>query len=105
MLFVSYFEGIDSQRGVALPGEDSPSLQLFLGLMNESTPDHSSPTRIRDRFPIDVVDCSLRQLQHPHFLKFTKTMLVAHSQYPMGWPLGELMVQSKRGCQPVQGTI
>ena len=55
MLFVGYFEGIDSQRGIAWRCEDSLSLRKFLGLkLNQSTPDHSSLTRIRDRYPIEI---------------------------------------------------
>ena len=57
MLFVGYFEGIDSQRGIAWRCEDSLSLRKFLGLkLTESVPDHSSLTRIRDRYPVEVVD-------------------------------------------------
>ena len=55
MLFVGYFEGIDSQRGIAWRCEDSLSLRRFLGLtLTESVPDHSSLTKIRDRFPLEV---------------------------------------------------
>ena len=57
MLFVGYFEGIDSQRGFAWRCEDSLSLRKFLGLkLTESVPDHSSLTRIRDRYPLEVID-------------------------------------------------
>jgi hypothetical protein len=52
MLFVGYFEGIDSQRGIAWRCADSRSLQAFLGyLPNETTPDHSSLTKVRQRLP------------------------------------------------------
>jgi transposase len=52
MLFVGYFEGLDSQRGIAWRCADSRSLQDFLGyLPTEATPDHSSLTRIRRRLP------------------------------------------------------
>lgn len=55
MLFIGYFEGIDSQRGIAWRCSDSRSLQTFLGyLFNEATPDHSSLTKIRQRLPDDV---------------------------------------------------
>src|SRR3982750_719273 len=49
MLFVGYFEGLDSQRGIAWRCADSRSLQDFLGyLLTEATPDHSSSaTRAR----------------------------------------------------------
>lgn len=52
MLFIGYFEGIDSQRGIAWRCADSRSLQAFLGLLpTEATPDHSSLTKIRQRLP------------------------------------------------------
>jgi transposase len=55
MLFVGYFEGIDSQRGIAWRCSDSRSLQEFLGLgMTQETPDHSSLTDIRQRLPSTV---------------------------------------------------
>ena len=55
MLFVGYFEGIASQRGIAWRCSDSLSLRDFLGLaMEESSPDHSSMTRIRQRLPLEV---------------------------------------------------
>jgi transposase len=55
MLFVGYFEGLDSQRGIAWRCSDSLSLRAFLGLpLTEPTPDHSSLTRIRQRLPLDV---------------------------------------------------
>ena len=55
MLLVGYFESLDSQRGIAWRCADSLSLRAFLGLaLNESTPDHSSLTKIRQRLPLDV---------------------------------------------------
>jgi transposase len=55
MLFVGYFEGITSQRGIAWRCSDSLSLRDFLGLaLDESSPDHSSMTRIRQRLPLEV---------------------------------------------------
>ena len=55
MLMVGYFEGIDSQRGIAWRCADSLSLRGFLGLgLDEPTPDHSSLTRIRQRLPLEV---------------------------------------------------
>ena len=57
MLFVGYFEGIDSQRGIAWRCSDSRSLQTFLGFLpTEATPDHSSLTHIRQRLPQLVHD-------------------------------------------------
>ena len=55
MLLVGYFEGIDSQRGIAWRCADSRSLQEFLGLgPTERTPDHSSLTRVRQRLPLEI---------------------------------------------------
>lgn len=57
MLFVGYFEGLDSQRGIAWRCHDSRSLQSFLGyLPTETTPDHSSLTKVRQRLPEVVHD-------------------------------------------------
>jgi hypothetical protein len=55
MLFVGYFEGIGSQRGIAWRCADSRSLAEFLGCgPGEATPDHSSLTHIRRRIPTQV---------------------------------------------------
>lgn len=55
MLFIGYFEGIDSQRGIAWRCGDSLSLREFLGVpLTKETPEHSSLTRVRDRLPIEV---------------------------------------------------
>jgi transposase len=57
MLFIGYFEGIDSQRGIAWRCSDSLSLRSFLGLKpTESAPDHSSLTIIRQRLPKELID-------------------------------------------------
>jgi transposase len=57
MLFVGYFEGIDSQRGIAWRCSDSMSLRSFLGLLpTESSPEHSSLTVIRKRLPKEVIE-------------------------------------------------
>ena len=57
MLLVGYFEGIDSQRGIAWRCADSLSLRQFLGVpLGESTPDHSTLTNTRNRLPQEVFD-------------------------------------------------
>src|SRR5690349_5690997 len=57
MLLVGYFEGIDSQRGIAWRCADSLSLRRFLFLERaEESPDHSSLTRIRERLPHEVYE-------------------------------------------------
>jgi len=48
MLMVGYFEGIDSERGIAWRCADSLSLKSFLGYpLTEITPDHSTVSRTR----------------------------------------------------------
>lgn len=55
MIFIGYFEGIGSQRGIAWRCSDSLSLREFLGMdATQRTPDHSSLTVIRQRLPIEV---------------------------------------------------
>src|SRR5204863_8466840 len=48
LLLVGYFEGIDSERGIAWQAEDSLSLRGFLGIgLTETPPDHSTISRTR----------------------------------------------------------
>tara|TARA_R110002096_G_scaffold164387_1_gene332231 strand:- start:55 stop:1431 length:1377 start_codon:yes stop_codon:yes gene_type:complete len=55
MMYLGYFEGIDSQRGIAWRCADSLSIRRFLGYrQHEATPDHSSLSRIRTRLPLEV---------------------------------------------------
>jgi transposase len=55
MLLVGYFEGIDSQRGIAWRCADSLSLRDFLGIaLSHKTPDHSTLTNTRKRLPQEV---------------------------------------------------
>jgi transposase len=55
MLMIGYFEGIDSERGIAWRCEDSLALRSFLGYgLAESTPDHSSLSRIRQRIDLET---------------------------------------------------
>ena len=57
MLFIGYFEGIDSQRGIAWRCADSLALRGFLGLsLTEATPVHATLSVIRQRLPADVFD-------------------------------------------------
>lgn len=52
MLFIGYFEGIDSQRGIAWRCADSLALRAFLGVgLTEATPVHATMTIIRQRLP------------------------------------------------------
>jgi transposase len=55
MLLVGYSEGIDSQRGIAWRYADSLSLESSLGFtLAQARPEHSSPTVIRKRLPVEV---------------------------------------------------
>ncbi len=48
MLLIGYFEGLDSERGIAWRVADSLSLRRFLGYaLDEVTPDHSTISRTR----------------------------------------------------------
>lgn len=47
-LLIGFFEGLDSERGIAWRVADSLSLRAFLGYgLNETTPDHSTISRTR----------------------------------------------------------
>lgn len=47
-LLIGYFEGIDSERGIAWRAADSLTIRSFLGIgMDEATPDHSTISRTR----------------------------------------------------------
>jgi len=57
LLLIGYFEGIDSQRGIAWRCADSLSLRHFLGLpLDEASPDHSTLTNTRNRLPQEVFE-------------------------------------------------
>ena len=57
MLLIGYFEGIDSQRGIAWRCADSLALRGFLGLaLTEATPVHATLSVIRQRLPEAVFD-------------------------------------------------
>ena len=54
-LLVGYFEGIDSERGIAWRAADSSSLRDFLGIpASKRTPDHSTLSRIRTRLSLEA---------------------------------------------------
>ena len=55
LLLVGYFEGIDSERGIAWRVSDSLSLRSFLGIeLDEGSPDHSTISRTRRLIDIDT---------------------------------------------------
>ena len=54
-LLVGYFEGIDSERGIAWRLADSISLRHFLAIeLDESTPDHSTISRTRRLIDVET---------------------------------------------------
>ncbi|MGC1650368.1 MAG: transposase [Candidatus Sulfotelmatobacter sp.] len=54
-LLVGYFEGIDSERGIAWRIADSLALRRFLLIgLDERTPDHSTISRTRRLIDIDT---------------------------------------------------
>ena len=56
-LFIGYFEGIDSERGMAWRIEDSLSLRAFLGFtLSDSPPDHSTLSRTRRLIDVETHD-------------------------------------------------
>ncbi len=80
MLFVGYFEGITSQRGIAWRCQDSLSIRDFLGLgSTERSPDHSTMTVIRKRLPFEVFEAVFRfvlECAQEHGLLKGKTVAV-----------------------------
>jgi len=55
MLFIGFFEGIDSERGIAWRVADSMALRQFLGYeLTEATPDHSSVSRTRRLMSVET---------------------------------------------------
>src|SRR6266571_4841043 len=63
MLLLGYFEGIDSERGIAWRVADSFSLREFLGFsLTESTPDHSTISRTRRLLPVETHKAVFRWL-------------------------------------------
>jgi transposase len=63
MLLIGYFEGIESERGIAWRCADSFSLKSFIGVAaTDATPDHSSLSRIRQRLPKQVFEEVFRMI-------------------------------------------
>jgi transposase len=55
LLLIGFFEGIDSERGIAWRVADSLSLREFLGFsVTEQTPDHSTISRTRRLLPVET---------------------------------------------------
>src|SRR5437773_3951804 len=55
LLMLGYFEGIDSERGIAWRAADSLSVREFLGLeLGEAPPDHSTISRTRRLIDVET---------------------------------------------------
>jgi transposase len=55
LLLLGYFEGIDSERGIAWRAADSLGLREFLRIgLDEQTPDHSTISRTRRRIDVET---------------------------------------------------
>jgi transposase len=55
LLLLGYFEGIDSERGIAWRATDSLAIRGFLGLgVNDATPDHSTISRTRRLIDVET---------------------------------------------------
>jgi transposase len=55
LLLVGYFEGIDSERGIAWRAADSLAVRSFLGLgLDAAAPDHSTISRTRRLIDVDT---------------------------------------------------
>ena len=55
LLLIGYFEGIDSERGIAWRASDSLAWRDFLGVgLEDASPDHSTISRTRRLIALDV---------------------------------------------------
>jgi transposase len=55
LLLVGYFEGLDSERGIAWRAADSLAVRTFLGLgLEEASPDHSTISRTRRLIDVET---------------------------------------------------
>jgi transposase len=69
-LMLGYFEGIDSERGIAWRCADSLSVKAFLGVpLDEATPDHSTISRTRRLIDVET---------HAEVFRFILKVLVNH---------------------------
>lgn len=74
LLLIGYFEGYDSERGIAWRTADSLSLRAFLGLgLEEATPEHSTISRTRRLIALEthraVFSWVLQVLAHADLIK------------------------------------
>ena len=61
LLMIGYFEGLDSERGIAWRAADSFSIRQFLGLeLHEAPPDHSTISRNRRLIDVETHEAVFR---------------------------------------------
>jgi transposase len=64
-MLIGYFEGLDSERGIAWRSADSLSLRRFLGFaLDEETPDHSTISRTRRLYWLETHKAVFRWVIH-----------------------------------------
>ena len=93
---VMFFEGIRSERQLVRTSSDRLSLRWYLGYdLHEELPDHSSLTRIRDRYGVDTFrrffECIVEQCQKAGLvwgkeLYFDGTQVEANADYDQMLP-------------------
>jgi hypothetical protein len=103
MLFIGYFEGLDSQRGIAWRCADSLAWRGFLGsALTEATPVQASMTIIRQRLPESLFDqvfvCVLSLLERKGLLRgkavaIDATTLEANAAMDKGYHDNRLLTQ------------
>ena len=55
LLLLGYFEGLDSERGIAWRAADSVALRSFVGLgLDAAAPDHSTISRTRRLIDVET---------------------------------------------------
>ncbi len=55
LLLVGYFEGVESERGIAWRAADSLAIRRFLGIaLDEAVPDHTTISRTRRRLDLET---------------------------------------------------
>src|SRR5436190_3629506 len=65
MLLIGYFEGLDSERGIAWRCADSLSLRQFIGVaIDQGMPDHSSVSRTRRLIDLETHQQVFRFVLH-----------------------------------------
>jgi transposase len=63
LLMIGYFEGLDSERGIAWRAADSFSIRQFLGLeLHEAPPDHSTISRTRRLIDVETHEAVFRRM-------------------------------------------